>query len=97
MFRKDIGRKTPSSLGATVLGIRITWLNLKSSGKHSSFRHLLYDLVRTETTTTLAILINFGGMPLGPGAELILILSIAQTTLFSTISSDIKLCEETAV
>ena len=29
VFRRDIGRKLPNSLGAAVLGIGITWLNLK--------------------------------------------------------------------
>ena len=70
-FRRDIGRKSPSFLGEAVLGIVTTWLNLKSSRKHFSLRLLLTNIVRTRTKTTLAILKNFGKMPLGPGAELI--------------------------
>ena len=98
IFGRDISRILPSCLGAAVLRIGIIWLNLKSSGKHSSLRHLLHNLVRTGTKTTLAILINFGEMLSGPvGAEFVLILSIAQATLFSTISSYIKLCKEAVV
>ena len=96
IFRRDIGRKSSSSSGAAVLRIGITWLYSKSSEKHSSLRHLVCNLVRTRTKTTLAILINYGGMSLGPGAEFVLILSIAQAISFSTICRNKKLCKEAA-
>ena len=76
IFRRDIDRKLPSLLGAAVLAIGIALLILKSSKNHS-FKHLWYNLIQTGIKTTLAIFINFGGMPLGPGAEFVLLLLIA--------------------
>ena len=42
-FKREIGRNSPSSLGANVLGIGMTCPTLNSSRKHFCCKHLLYN------------------------------------------------------